>query len=110
MIQSADSKPTLEELQFLMVFNRQEPLRIMESVASYRYWKHLAIFLGFDWARIGIIEENSRYQPEGATLEMFSRWLQGDHDLKPVTWKSVIEGLKVVRLMNIANILSNMVL
>ena len=104
---SAGTKPTLPELQFLEVFNRQEPLRIMESVA--RCWKQFAIFLGYDCARIGIIQESLHYQPEGATLEMFSRWLQGDHDLKPVTWKSVIEGLKIVRLTNIVNVLSNMV-
>ena len=105
-IDFAGNAPTLPELQFLKVSNREEPLRIMESVA--RNWEHFAISLGFDAARIGIIKR-SHHEPEDATMEMFSRWLQGGHDLKSVTWNSVIEGLKRLRLTSIVNILSNMV-
>ena len=98
--------PKLCELQLLKLASRRE-LRIIETVAPH--WKKVAIALGFNQARIKTIEMGSHYQPEEACREIFSSWLNGAHDLKPVTWSSLIQCLKEAKLMETVDMLSNMV-
>ena len=54
----------------------------------------MAIALGFDGPRIQIIEQNRFRQPEEACFEMFTRWLDKEHDLKPPTWHYLIQCLE----------------
>ena len=77
----------------------------MEKVAPK--WKRVAAFLGFNADRIESIEKGEYYKLEDATFEMFSRWLKGEHDLKPPTWDVLIQCLKQANLLDIAEMLSN---
>ena len=83
-------------------------LRIMAAVAPI--WKKMAVSLGFDEANIKAIEMCCHYQPEDASREMFSQWLEGNNcDLKPATWSTLVQSLKEVNLRNIARFLRNLV-
>ena len=77
----------------------------MESVAPQ--WELIAVVLGFSVARIKSIDKSKHYQTDDATFEMFSRWLEGEHDLKPPTWDVVIQCLKEANLLDLAETLSN---
>ena len=77
----------------------------MESVAPQ--WELIAVALGFSVARIKSIDKSKHYQTDDATFEMFSRWLEGEHDLKPPTWDVLIRCLKEVNLLDLAETLSN---
>ena len=77
----------------------------MERVAPQ--WEQMAIAFGFSEARIKIIEIGEHYQPYKASFEIFSCWLQGEHDLKPPTWDVLIQCLKQANLFDIAEMLSN---
>ena len=80
-------------------------LRIMESVAPQ--WKQMAVALGFSVARIKSIEKGEHYQPDDASFEIFSRWLEGEHDLKPPTWEVLIQCLMQANILDIAKMLNN---
>ena len=77
----------------------------METVAPK--WKKVAAAIGFNEARISAIDKGEHFKPEGATFEMFSRWLKGEHSLKPVTWDTLIKSLKQANLKEIAVMLCN---
>ena len=78
----------------------------METVAPK--WKKVATAIGFNEARIEAVDKGEHYKPEDATFEMFSRWLKGEHNLKPVTWKALAQCLKDANFQDIADkILSN---
>jgi hypothetical protein len=77
----------------------------METVVPK--WKKVAAAFGFNKERIEAIEEDEHYKQEKATFEMFGRWLKGEHDLKPMTWDTLIQCLKDVNLLDIAKMLSN---
>ena len=79
----------------------------MEKVAPV--WKEAAIILGFDQDRIKRIEMDAHYKMENATLEMFSLWLKGAHDLQPATWNTLIQCLRDVKLTKTSDILNNLV-
>ena len=70
-------------------------------------WKQMAIALGFNEARIKSIEKREHYQPDDASFEIFSCWLEGEHDLKPPTWDVLIQCLTHANLLDIAEMLSN---
>ena len=97
--------PKIFELQLLKSteFDGNE-IRIMEAVAPK--WKQVAIALGFNEARIEIIEMGSCYQPEDACLKMFSLWLAGGHNLKSPSWEVLIHSLRAANLTELANLLS----
>ena len=86
--------PQLHEL-LLLTFDNGIEFRIMETVAPK--WKRVAAFLGFNAERIESIEKGEHYKLEDATFEMFSRWLKGEHDLKPPTWDVLIQFCKSPR-------------
>ena len=65
----------------------------------------MAIALGFDGARIEIIEMGALHQPEDASLKMFTDWLAGGHDLNPPTWNILIQSLRAAKLMETADLL-----
>ena len=67
----------------------------------------MAAAIGFNKERIEAIEEDEHYKQEKATFEMFGRWLKGGHDLKPVTWDTLIQCLKETNLQDITKTLSN---
>ena len=93
---------------FLLKLPNGEELRIMEKVAPK--WKKMAVSLGFDEANIKAIEMGCHYQPEDASREMFSQWLEGVNcDLKPATWSTLVQSLMDVNLRNIARFLRNLV-
>ena len=96
------NRPELHELQTLE-FSDGKKLRIMETVAPQ--WKQMAIALGFSVARIKSIEKGAHYQPDNASFEIFSCWLEGEHDLKPPTWNVLIWCLKQANLLDIAEML-----
>ena len=95
--------PQLHELQLLSSKNGGE-LRIMETVAPK--WKKVAAAIGFNEARIEAVDKGVHYKPEDATFEMFSRWLKGEHNLKPVTWDALIQCLKEANFQDVAETLS----
>ena len=82
--------PKLHELQFLEDSDGHK-IRIIEKVAPK--WKFLAAALGFEGSKIEIIEKNYGKDIEEACLNMFMRWLKGEHDLKPPTWGTLIQCL-----------------
>ena len=98
------NSPQLHELQ-LLTFDNGRELRIMEIVAPK--WKKVAAAIGFNKERIEAIEEDEHYKQEKATFEMFGRWLKGEHNLKPVTWNTLVQCLKEANLKDIAETLSN---
>ena len=78
----------------------------MEIVAPK--WKQVAgAAIGFNKERIDAIEEDEHYKQEKATFEMFGRWLKGEHNLKSVTWDTLVQCLKQAKLPDIAKMLSN---
>ena len=79
----------------------------MEKVAPV--WKKAAIILGFDQDRIKRIEMDAHYKMEHATLEMFSLWLKGAHDLQSATWNTLIQCLNEAKLKETAEMLKNLV-
>ena len=99
-----DNRPKIHELQMLEFCDGQK-LRIMERVAPQ--WKQMAIAFGFSVARIKSIEKGEHYQPDDASFEIFSCWLEGEHDLKPPTWDVLIQCLKLANLLDITEMLSN---
>ena len=94
----------MHELQ-LLNFEDGRELRIMETVASK--WKKVATAIGFNEARIEAVDKGEHYKPEDATFEMFSRWLMGEHNLKPVTWNALAQCLKDANFQDIADMICN---
>ena len=76
-------------------------MRIIDRVSPQ--WKSLAAALGFDLARIEVIDQTAFRRPVDACREMFGRWLNGDYDLEPVTWDSLIQCLMHAGLMDTAD-------
>ena len=70
----------------------QTIIRVVETVAAD--WEVLARTLGFDESRIRIINRECWRQLEEACFAMFSKWLDGEHDLEPPTWYSLIQCLE----------------
>ena len=99
------NRPEIYELQMLE-FSDGKKLRIMEEVAPH--WKQIAVALGFSVARIKSIEKGEHYQPDNASFEIFSCWLQGEHDLKPPTWEVLVQCLKQANIVDAAEMLSNL--
>ena len=95
-----DVWPKLGELQLLEDHDGHK-IRVIERVAPD--WRFLATALGFDKARIKIIERDyGRISVEEACQEMFIRWLNGEHDLKPSTWGTLIQCLTQAGLNDVA--------
>ena len=67
-------------------------IRVVERIAAE--WEVLARALGFDEPRIKIIIKENCNQLEEACFAMFTRWLNGEHDLKPLTWHDLIQCLE----------------
>ena len=84
-------KPKLQELEILKLRDGGE-IRIIESVVSE--WEKLASRFGFEEARIYAIRRGAFFQIEDACFNMFIRWLNGEHDLKPPTWYNLIQCLE----------------
>lgn len=88
-----------------MLESKGRMLRIMESVAPQ--WKQMAVALGFSVARIKSIEKGEHYQPDDASFEIFSCWLEGEHGLKPPTWEVLIQCLRQGNFLDQAEMLDN---
>ena len=76
-------------------------VRVIERVAPD--WKDLAIALGFDQSRIKTIGKDYRGSMEEACQEMFMRWLDGEHDLQPCTWDTLIKCLRRAAFGSVAD-------
>ena len=70
-------------------------------------WKDVAISLGFDVPRIETIERDSFYKHEDGCRKMIGIWLDGDHDLQPATWATLIKCVKKANLSGEADKLRN---
>ena len=101
------SRPRLDQLQ-LMKDSSEKTIRIMEKVAPI-WSSRFAPALGFDHSRIKIIEADYRHSAEEACREMFTRWLDGDHDLQPPTWDTLVHSLMCVGLVDEARTLKDMI-
>ena len=98
----AGDRPKLHELQLLEDIDGRTNVRVIERVAPD--WKNLAIALGFDQSRLKIIEKDYRGSTEEACREMFTRWLDGEHDLaQPCTWDTLIKCLRRALFIKLAN-------
>jgi hypothetical protein len=86
-------KPKLQDLDILKLKDGRE-IRIIESVASE--WEKLATRFGFE-TRIDNIRREAFFRPDDACFNMFMRWLDGEHDLKPPTWYNLIQCLNETR-------------
>ena len=75
----------------------------MEKVAPE--WDQVAVALGFDGARIEAIKMGTHHQPRKACLQMFTEWLDGGHDLQPLTWKALIQCFRTANLTEMADLL-----
>lgn len=89
---NADEKPEWHELDLLKLNEGRKQLRIVERVAAN--WEKLAVSLGFNSNRIGIIGRQVHYDPEEACFKMFDKWLNGAHDIKPPKWYYLIKCLE----------------
>ena len=65
-------------------------------------WQNVAIALGFDQARIKIIEKDYPTRAVDACREIFVRWLNGEHDLAKPTWNALINALQDAGLASVA--------
>ena len=84
--------PKLHLLHILNNLRDHKVIRVIERVAAD--WEVLACTLGFDESRVKLINREFWHQPEEACIEMFSRWLDGEHDLWLPTWHSLIQCLE----------------
>lgn len=77
-------------------------IRVIEETASK--WKHIATALGFNGPRIESIEMDSCFRVEVACMQVFIKWLDGEHDLrKPISWATLIQCLREERFTELAN-------
>ena len=77
-------------------------MRVIQSVATN--WKKMALALKFDQERVDIIERDTFYRNEDACLEMFTKWLDGGHDLRtPVTWATLVRCLREIMMTKVAD-------
>ena len=77
-----------------------QEIRVIQEVATE--WKKVALALGYEQARIGIIEKDNRMTEE-ACQEMFAKWLNGARDLAtPRTWNTLIRCLNQAGLVRVA--------
>lgn len=83
--------PELYELQ-LLTNQEGKGIRIIETVAPD--WQTVAALLGFNVPRIRTIRKDGFYQQEEACFNMFERWLDGEHNLKPPRWFFLIQCLE----------------
>jgi hypothetical protein len=90
LLYAIGDKPKLQDLDILKLKDGRE-IRIIESVASE--WEKLAIRFGFEETRICIIRRGAFREVEDACFNMFIKWLDGEHDLKPPTWYNLIQCL-----------------
>ena len=67
-------------------------MQVVERIAAE--WEVLAYTLGFDEPRVRIVTRENYNQLEEACFAMFTRWLNGEHDLKPPTWHNLIQCLE----------------
>ena len=63
-------------------------MRVVQEVAAE--WEKLALHLQFPHSVIQIIKTDHRYC-EACSRELFRRWLEGEAELKEVTWKGLDE-------------------
>ena len=88
---SADSQPTLKELQALP--HSRGNINVIESLAAN--WKRVAIALSINSYRIAIIDANSSRNVEDACLEMLQWWLDQQQE-KKATWRALIRAIRDV--------------
>ena len=91
--------PELCDLLCLSGEDKKE-VRVIESVTPN--WKSVATALGYNQYRIDAIEQDYRLSRD-ACLKMFTRWLNGDHDLaEPRSWGTLIKCLNRAGFVDVA--------
>ena len=100
LIIPTDKVPTLRQLQLLKT-KEGISVRIIEAVAHD--WQSVAMALGFDGPRIKNLEKDYPSRCEDASREMFTKWLNKDHDLRrPLTWVTLIDCLEQAEMKSLA--------
>ena len=59
-------------------------------------WITVAYFMGFELSEIDIIKEKHKDDPEKCCMELFKRWLEGNHECDK-SWKVLLDILKQIR-------------
>ena len=101
---AVDQKPNLADL-LCMSYTGEDGetinFRLMDQVKPH--WRRLAIALMFPQYEIDAMEDKS-----DPVYYIFSEWLRGanqEKDSRPVTWRTLINILRVANVHNEANIL-----
>ena len=100
-----DAKPTLQDLQYMSYTSEDERtvhFRLMDRIKPRV--TQLAIALNFPQH----IVENLKIDPD-PVYYLFSEWLSGgnqEHDLRPLTWRTLITALQHAGLIEEAEILN----
>ena len=67
---------------------------VVPKIASH--WKAVAYNLHYDVARVRIIQEQCRDDPEQCACELFMYWLQSSEGLGPRSWETLLSVLKEI--------------
>ena len=99
-----DQKPNFEDL-LCMSYTSEDGktinFRLMDQVKPH--WRRLAIAFMFPQHEIAVMESK-----DDPMYYLLSEWLQGanqEKDSRPVTWRTLINALRVANVHNEANIL-----
>ena len=98
---SVDEKPTLEELLYFPTVSGAT-INITEKVGTD--YTDLGIFLlkDEDGVKVEQIKSDCRDKSAAIVREILTRWVRGQ-GRKPVTWKTLIEVLNIIKLSELAS-------
>ena len=101
---AVDQKPDFEDLLYMSYTNKDGKtinFRLIDQLKPH--WRRLATALMFPQHKIAAIADEN-----DPMYCIFSEWLQGanqEKDSRPVTWRTLINALRVANVHNEANIL-----
>lgn len=97
----AGDRPKMDELYCLC--DKQE-IRVIERIASR--WNEVALALHFDGHIIALVHHDTQGRAMDSTIAILQRWLDGG-GYQPVTWNTLIEGLRTSKFNTLAEELSD---
>ena len=90
--------PTIQQLHELQGRDGKI-IRIIDTVAPE--WEELAMAMGFPAHVISTIQRNNLRDAKGATLQIFTQWLEGRSPV-PVSWENLVSCLHQAEFSNIS--------
>ena len=96
---SADQVPTIQQLHELQGKDGKTAIRLIDTVAPE--WEELAMAMGFPAHVIGTIRRNHIHDAKGATLQIFTQWLEGKSSVA-VSWESLVDCLHQAEFSNVS--------